>query len=84
MENEKERRKFLIDKFRELIEKNNWHENTDIYALNGYEGLIVYGENGRFYQFNYKSDDNWSINMFPRDIYAKMFWYGAGKGWCET
>lgn len=81
MDDKKARVEFLINKFREIIEKNHWHDNTDIYEENGYEGLLVYGQNGRFYQFSYRSDENWSINMFPRDIYGRKFWHGHGRGW---
>lgn len=39
--------------------------------LNGWEGLIVYGPSGLFYQMNYKGPDIWSITMFPYDIYGR-------------
>lgn len=63
-------------RLRELIDffclKMGWEfEDTDLYELNGYEGLLAWGADGLFYQMNYKSDSVWHITMFPYDIYGK-------------
>lgn len=80
-----ERKQFLIEKFRSIIEKNHWHDNEDIYEyeqLSEDEDLLfVYGHNGRFYEFVYKSDDNWCISMYPSDPCNILVWHGLGKGW---
>ena len=76
------RKKFLIEKFRELIEKNHWHGNEDIYEYDEKSDLLeVYGHNGRFYIFAYDSDDDWQIDMHPNDPINRRFWHGVGKEW---
>lgn len=71
----------MIRKYREIIEKNNWHENEDIYELYSENALVIYGHNGRYYIFGYKNDDVWVIKMYPADIQNKKVWHGFGKGW---
>lgn len=79
----KTRLKEMMEIYRSLIPKTDWHDNEDIYELNGADGLLVYGENGRFYQFNYKSDDRWTITEAPYDMYNRKKWLGFGKGWVD-
>lgn len=76
-----ERKKFLVEKFREKIEKDSWHDNEDIYELDDVGQLRIYGHNGLFYIFNYVDDGAWSISKYPKDFSGKKIWHGLGKGW---
>lgn len=50
-------------------------------SLNGWEGLLVWGYDGKFYQMSYKNADNWSITVFPYDNYGMKEW--NGEEWVE-
>lgn len=71
----KARKLLLIDKFEEHFDIGGETE------LNGMEGLLVWGNDGLFYQMSYKTDTSWNITMFPYDIYSKKEW--DGEKWVE-
>lgn len=65
---------------RELLDFFNGQVNVEGQSsLNGWEGLLVWGDDGRFYQMSYKSVANWTITMFPYDMYGNKEW--NGKEW---
>lgn len=76
--NTKEVLRVLIEFFNSKFDKSF---DDAIFELNGYEGLIVYGSDGMFYQMSFKSADVWNISMWPYDIYGKRVW--NGKEWMD-